>query len=138
MTSKERTSLPDIPKSYSFQQQTLTLSEEIVAGYLSAVGDRNNCYRELGVAPPLAVAAFALGALLEQVELPAGSLHTSQEIEMHHAVPLNASLRLSAKLGQRSERAGFVISILEFAVTVEGASKAALIGRTTVMAPAGA
>ena len=95
--------------------------------------DSSTAYDEAGLAPPLAVATRALGALLAVVELPPGSLHTGQEIEMRAGVPLSAKLTLSGKIAQRSERAGMIISVLQFDVTVNDGAEPALTGRTTVM-----
>ena len=73
--------------------------------------------------------------MLEQIELPAASLHTSQEVEARAGVPRDATLALHGRIAQRSERAGMVISVLEFEVTPEGATEPAITGRTTVMMP---
>ncbi|MEX0785473.1 MAG: hypothetical protein WD939_02440, partial [Dehalococcoidia bacterium] len=76
----------------------------------------------------------ALGALLDVLELSAGTLHTGQEIDVHAGLPIGTTLTLSARIAQRSERAGMVISILEFELTPAGSSEAALSGRSTLMA----
>jgi hypothetical protein len=134
VTSAARTRLPDIPKGHSFLSQEFSIDQSKIDAYLAATGDQAVCYRDDGLSPPLAVAALALGRLLEQIELPAGSLHTGQEFEMAEGVPLHSTLSLSGKLAHRSERAGFVVSIVEFEIAVAG--EPAMTGRTTVMAPA--
>lgn len=133
-----RALLSALPKGYAFPTTTLQLSIDTVSRYLREVEDPNPVYLEANLAPPLAVAARALGSLLEAIELPAGALHTGQEIEMHAGVPLEAALTLSAYIAQRSERAGFVLSVIEFALTPAGASSPALTGRTTLAAPSNA
>ena len=134
--SAARTSLPDLPKGYRFPDTNFELTAEHVEGYLAAVGDDNRLYLERGLAPPLAVAARGLGTLLELVELPAGSLHTGQEMEARAGVPIGAALTLSGGIAQRSERAGLIISVIEFEITPAGSTMAAVAGRTTVLAPA--
>jgi hypothetical protein len=106
VTAPSRLLLSDLPKEHELTAARIDLTSERIAAYLSAVGDANVIYRERGLAPPLAVAAIALGALLEQIELPAGSLHASQEVEALGGVPLDASLTLRGHVAQRSERAG--------------------------------
>lgn len=138
MTSRPRETLTSLPKGYQFPPATFQISSEHVARYLDAVGDSNAVYRERGLAPPLAVAARALGALLEVLELPGGTLHTGQEVDIHAGLPLDAELSLSGRLAQRSERGGVVISVIEFEVTAAGSPAPAISGRTTVAAPAGA
>ena len=58
-----------------------TLTEESVKSYLDAVGDDLTMYLESGVAPPLALCARALGAMLEKLSLPPGTVHSIQEME---------------------------------------------------------
>jgi hypothetical protein len=117
---------------------SIEVSSDAVAAYLDAVQDANGIYRELGLAPPLGVAAAALGALLELLELPAGTLHTGQEIEMRGGVPMGCTCAVRGRIAQRSERAGLVIAALEFEITLAGSREPALVGRTTVMMPKGA
>ncbi len=136
MAAPARTLLSDLPKGYHFPPATFTLTSEHVSRYLAAVEDTNALYLERGLTPPLAVAALALGALLERIELPPGTLHTGQEMEVHAGLPIAEELTLGGRIAQRSERAGLIISVIEFAVTPSGSAGAALTGRTTVMAPA--
>lgn len=138
MTTAARTPLPDLPQGYRFPETTFELTTERIDRYVEAIGDANAVYRDRGLAPPLAVAAFGLGSLLDMVELPGGSLHTSQWMEVRAGVPIPATLLLRGSIAQRSERAGFVISVIEFEVMATGASGASILGRTTVMSPAAA
>ena len=131
-----RTPLPDLPEGYRFPDTKFELTAVHVEDYLAAVEDANPLYLEQGLAPPLAVAARGLSALLEMVELPAGSLHTGQEMEARAGVPIGAALTLSGGIAQRSERAGLIISVIEFTITLAGSTAAAVAGRTTVLAPA--
>lgn len=133
MASGSRTLLTDLPKGHEFPVTAFTLSREDVVRYLDAVEDTNAVYLERGYAPPLAVAARALGSLLDVIELPAGTLHTGQEVDVHAGIPLDATLSLAGRIAQRSERAGMVIAIIEFDVTPNGSPAPALGGRSTVL-----
>ena len=137
MAVPARTLLSDLPKGYEFPATRFEATSEDVSRYLDAVQDANGLYLERGLAPPLAVAARALGALLEVMELPAGTLHTGQEVAARAGVPIGAALTLAGRIAQRSERAGLIISVIEFQVTPVGSDTPALTGRTTVMAPPG-
>ena len=128
--------LSHLPKGHRFSDTSFQLTEEDVSRYLDATEDANTLYLERHLAPPLAVAARALGALLETVELSAGTLHTGQEVRVQRGVPIDAMLTLTGRIAQRSERAGLIISIIEFEVTEAGSDSPALVGRTTVMGPA--
>ncbi len=135
MTSAALTPLPDLPKGYQFPETTFELTAERIERYVAAIDDANAIYHDRGLAPPLAVAAFGLGSLLDLVELPGGSLHTGQEMEARASVAIPATLVLSGSIVQRSERRGLVISVIKFEVTSAGASEPAILGRTTVVAP---
>ncbi len=138
MALPARTLLSALPKGHQFSTTSFELSAEDVSRYLEAVQDPNTVYQERKLAPPLAVAALALGSILETVELPAGTLHTGQEVQAHAGVPIGAALTLAGRIAQRSERAGLIISVIEFEVTPAGSDAVAVAGRTTVMAPANA
>ena len=75
-----------------------------------------------------------VGALQEQISLPEGSLHTGQEVEQLGRIREGEELTLSGRIAQRSERQGFVISVIEFEIS--GGDGAAVRARTTIMAPA--
>lgn len=133
MAAPARVPLTELPKDHQFPATAFSISRDDVTRYLDAVGDANAVYADRGLAPPLAVAARALGALLEVLDLPAGTLHTGQEVEAHEGVPVGATLTLSGRIAQRSERAGLVISVIEFDVTPERPAQPALTGRSTVI-----
>ena len=105
-----------------------------VRAYCQATGDSLTLYEEAGIAPSLAVAAFALGVLLESVSLPAGSLHASEALAFKSPVPLDAEVECRARLAQRSVRGGYVVSVLESDIVHNGTT--ALTARATVMSPA--
>jgi hypothetical protein len=133
VTSPTRTSISSLPRGHEFAATTFTVSRDQAAAYLDAVGDRGD-YGD--AVPPLCAVALGLAALQEQLSLPQGSLHTGQEIEHERMVRAGEELRLSGRVAQRSERQGFVISVIEFDIS----SKAGICvrARTTIMAPGGA
>jgi len=110
-----------------------SLSADAVRAYLDAVGDTNDYADTI---PPLAAVALALNALQEQIALPEGSLHTGQEVE--HVAPVRAggTVTLAGRIAQRSERQGFVISVIELEIAMSAG--VAIRARTTIMAPGGA
>ena len=57
-----------------------TLDDAAVSLYVAAVGDRSGLYEAGdGVTPPMAVAALGLRGVVEDLRIPGGTLHTSQE-----------------------------------------------------------
>lgn len=130
------TLLTDLQAGHEFELVSFSLDAQRVRDYLEATGDEIDFYEQHGVTPPLAVAAFALGALLEAVTLPEGTLHISENLSFSAPVPLGGAVECRARLAQRSMRAGMVVSVLETEITYEG--KPALTARATVMSPGAA
>jgi hypothetical protein len=109
-----------------------TIGPERVTAYRAAVGDEN-VYGD--AVPPLFAVAFALEALQRDVMLPEGSLHTGQEVEHSGVLGVGDPLTLSGRVAQRSERQGYVITVLE--LEVASTSGARVRARATIMAPEG-
>ncbi len=135
MAAPARVLLTELPKGHEFPAIDLQVTQDEIAAYADAVGDDNEIYASVGLAPPLAIAARALGALLELMELPAGTLHTGQELTCRAAVPIGARLRLTGRIAQRSERAGLIVSGIELAITIEGDDAPAIFAKSTIMSP---
>lgn len=132
MTSPARTSISALPRGHELPPATFTPAPAQVAAYTAAVGDAND-YGD--TVPPLAAVAFGLAALQQHIALPDGSLHTGQEVEQRATLRAGQPLTLTGRIAQRSERQGFVISVIEFEITA-GAGPA-ITARTTIMAPGG-
>lgn len=128
-----RTSISAFPRGHEFPAASFVIDAGRVRAYLDAMGDTNDYS---GTVPPLAVAALALNALQEHIALPEGSLHTGQEVEHAASALTGAPMTLTGRIAQRSERQGYVISVIEFEVAT--AAAVSIRARTTIMAPAGA
>ncbi len=131
--------LADLPRGHELPESGFCLTADDVRRYLDAVEDSSGAYGQgpegPAWAPPLALAALALRSILEQVELSAGAVHAGQEVEFHLPVAVGAALRSRARVVQRSEMRGAVISVIEFDVAEERSGATAAIGRATVMTP---
>jgi hypothetical protein len=113
---------------------TIVLDSERVRAYREATGDTLPLYDAQGAVPPLAVAAFALGALLESVGLPPGTLHANESLQARQVVPAGSSVQCNARIAQRSQRGGWVVTVLESDLTLNDQS--AVFARATVLCPA--
>ena len=127
-----------LEKGYQFGAASFVLDEEAVARYLEAVEDEAlpRLAQAEGKAwvPPMAVAALALRSLMEEMVLPAGAIHASQEFEFLRAVEAGQRIACRAWLSHRSQRGGYWV----LAVEMEGADESGrpvLAGRLTVMVP---
>ncbi|UCH86135.1 MAG: MaoC family dehydratase [Dehalococcoidia bacterium] len=127
-----------LDKGHQFSGTSFVLDEETVARYLEAVEDEAllRLAQAVGKAwvPPMAVAALALRSLMEEMTLPAGAIHGSQEFEFLRALEVGERITCRAWLSHRSQRAGWWI----LAVGMEGTDESGqpvLTGRLTVMVP---
>ena len=83
---------------------TLRLGEGFVRDYLDAVGDQWPAYARHGLVPPVALAARALGSLLERWDLPPGAIHSVQEIAAIRPVPFGQEITGTAGVSQPKRR----------------------------------
>jgi len=127
-----------LEKGHQFSATSFVLDEEAVARYVEAVEDEAlpRLAQAEGKAwvPPMAVAALALRSLMEEMVLPAGAIHVSQELEFVRAVEAGERITCRAWLSHRSQRGGWWV----LAVEMEGAGESGqpvLAGRSTVMVP---
>ena len=133
MTSTSPASIATFPRGHEFVPASFTIDAGRIAAYLDAIGD-HGAYGD--AVPPLAAVALALEALQSEISLPEGSLHTGQEVEHLAALAAGEPLTMSGRVAQRSERQGYVISVLE--LEVASAAGIAVRARATIMAPAAA
>jgi hypothetical protein len=83
---------------------------------------------------PGAAATIALGALLEQITLPPGTLHSSQEVRAHRPLPADAETVCRASVSNRSSRGGTTFLTLDFSLSTP-AGEVALDGSATLLVP---
>jgi hypothetical protein len=133
MTTPTRASIAALPRGHEFPAVPFTITRQQADAYVAAIGDGSG-YSDC--VPPLAPVALALASLQEWVFLPDGTLHVGQEVEHNSPISAGQELTLAARIAQRSERQGFVISVIEMEVIASGAS--AIRARATIMAPGGA
>ena len=120
------------------------VTEEFVRDYLNAVGDGLPVYFHHGLVPPVALAARALGSLLEHLELPPGAIHSLQEIETIRPVPFGQEIIGTAVLGRPKRRAGmefittgFTLEDREGRQSLAAKSTVLVVDPSTVSSPRG-
>ncbi len=121
-----------------------TVGDEFVAAYLQAVGDGSDAYFQHRLAPPLALAARGLGALLEKLDLPPGAIHSVQEIETRRPIPFGAQVTAQAVVGPARRRGdmellavGLSLQDREGALALESKSTVLVLDRSSDAPAAG-
>ena len=110
------------------------LTEEKLRQYLAAVGDTPDLYLQHGLAPPLALSAYALGALLSKLNLPPGTIHSTQEMEVVAPVAIGQEIRGRAALERPRRRGGWQFITVTYTLH-DGSGVPVQTGKTTVLSP---
>ena len=117
--------------------QTFRLDVDTVASYVEAVGDKSELLtRAVGpvFAPPMAVAALSLRGVVNDLAMPAGTLHAGQELEFNGAVQVGETLDCKATLVQNSLRGEWRYVVVRFAVE-DGRGRQVMRGKSTMILP---
>ena len=133
MTAK--TNLFDLPAGQTFPALPVDFSEDRVARYLEVL-DGAPLGTTAQFVPPEAAVTFALGALLDRLELPPGAMHVSQEARVVTPQPIGAETVCLAGIAQRSRRGGMAVVALDFTlVSPPDAEVHTIEGTATILAP---
>jgi acyl dehydratase len=115
------------------------LDSDTVSKYVAAVGDLSHpAFEDSGpaLAPPMAVAALSLRGVVEDLQIPGGTLHVGQDLEFHGAVQVGETLDCKAILAQNAVRRGMRFIVVELDVA-DGAGRRVLTGKSTILIPVG-
>ena len=122
--------LTSLEPGQTLLSEPLVISIGDAAQYRAAVGDDAGLYAREHVVPPMAVAAKLMTAAMDAVGLPAGAVHTGQELEFAKPVAEGTELACTVVVVQNSLRQGTRFLVLELSGT-QG-EELAVAGRTTI------
>ena len=111
------------------------VTEDRVRRYLDAVGDQHRVYFDHSLAPPVAMTAWALGAILEKLALPDGAIHSSQEVETRRGAKFPGAYRISADLSKPRQRGNLVFLTASYSLA-DAEGRVVQRGKSTVLGPA--
>ena len=117
--------------------QSLTLDARAVGDYVAAVSDSSSPAAGDGtpLVPPMAIAALALSAVINALQIPGGTIHASQELGFGASVPVGETLECTATLAQNTVRRGWRFLVVNMEAT-SGNGSAIMEGKSTIMLPA--
>ena len=110
------------------------ITDDWLNDYLIAVSDAGVEYSKFGMVPPVAISSLVIGALLEKLELPSGTIHSLQEIETISPALIGDLLRVSAVIGQTRQRGNLKFVTVDYRVN-NAVGEEVQIGRSTVLVP---
>lgn len=123
--------LTNLNKGDQLEPFEVCLTSDDIAAYLAATGEENATWD--GAVPPLAIGAFALGGLMEQVGIPEGLLHSGQEFEFVRPVAHGAPVEVRCSVASHAERRGALM--VAFDLELHGGGELVGTGRTSVIVP---
>ena len=125
-----------LPVGYEFATVRFQIQSREVDLYLQAVGESDPLFRQQGVVPPTALAAYALGGILREINLPPGAIHAAQEMSFSGAVSPDDTIVFRARLTQNSVWGGWRFLAIDFSGVNEDKEQV-IQGRSTVIIPEG-
>ncbi len=114
-----------------------TITEETLSIYLDAVQDQTEILQDHDgniTTPPMAVAAISLKGVIEDLKIPGGTLHVSQETSNINTVAVGAELTCEANVITNSVRGAWRFLTVELKVTADNKALV-LSGKSTIMLP---
>lgn len=120
-------------KGLEIAATTFELDAETVREYTAAVEDDAVSSLGADVAPPMAVAAFAVRGLISRMALPPGALHAGQEIEYLRPARIGEKLAVSGRVVSSGVRRGWALATVEMDVRDQSGSSV-MHGRATLTA----
>ena len=126
--------IAELAAGHEFPPARCRLTPHDVALYLEAVGDENELYRDDSYVPPTALVAYALGELFRIIDLPAGAIHSAQELSLSRPVASSEEVVFRIRLTRNAIMRGMRFLSVEF--TGEDAEARQVIdGRSVVVVP---
>lgn len=116
---------------------SLTLEPDRIKDYIEAVEESSGYFTQCNpgeIAPPLACASLAIGALVNKMELPAGTIHLSQEITSSRPAKVGKTVLCHTSIIRDQVRRNLRIMTLKLEINDE-AGNAVLEGKTTFVLP---
>jgi len=118
--------------------QTYTLSKKEVDLYLEAVQDQSKReFNESGIelSPPMAIAALSLRGVVNDLQIPGGTLHVGQEMGFKNSVQVGETLRCIASLASNNVRKEWRFMVVNLTV-MNSSGHSVMEGKSTIMLPA--
>lgn len=121
----------------AISNKTYVLDAATVSRYIDAVADRS--LRDIGdegrdAVPSMAVAALSLRGVVNDLQIPGGTLHVGQELEFRGAVGEGETLDCVATLVQNSVRGDWRFLVVRLEVA-NGEGIIVMGGKSTIMLP---
>ena len=117
-------------------KQSYLLDRESVQKYILAVEDStfSTVAESSNIAPPMSIAALSLRGVVNDLNIPGGTLHIGQELSFLKTVPVGMYLECEAVLSSNSVRGDFRFMVVDLSVR-DDVKDHVMKGKSTIMLP---
>ncbi|MDC0034884.1 MaoC family dehydratase [Chloroflexi bacterium] len=122
----------------TISDQKYTLTQKEIDLYLDSVQDGSERqFSESGIelAPPMAIAALSLRGVVNDLQIPGGTLHVGQEMQFKGSVEVGEDLRCIASIASNNIRGDWRFMTVNLSV-LSSSENEILEGKSTIMLPA--
>ena len=115
-------------------KQSYVLDRESVQKYILAVEDStfSTVAESSNIAPPMSIAALSLRGVVNDLNIPGGTLHIGQELSFLKTVPVGMYLECEAVLSSNSVRGDFRFMVVDLSVR-DDVKEHVMKGKSTIM-----
>ncbi len=117
--------------------ESFIIDEPKVIEYLNSINDSSN--NKLNSSsknhiPPMCISALSLRGVISKLEIPGGTIHTSQELEFINIATIGEKLSCKANLVLNSTRGDWRFLTISMKVTNENGNTI-MLGKSNIMLP---
>jgi acyl dehydratase len=134
MTDKSKTDYYQLTVGFEFPPHSYTLDSSSVSLYLEAVKESSDLYRKENLVPPMAVTALAMASLAEELTMPPGTVHVSQELDFLKLVKVGDTITCYSKVSRKVDRGGLRLMNTDITILNQDQEKV-LTGRIGFVLP---
>ncbi|GAI96452.1 unnamed protein product, partial [marine sediment metagenome] len=107
MKKQEKIKFQQIEPGYELPSISYKLEQPMVDLYLKAVDEPSSIYRDNKLVPPMAIAAYAMTAISDGIELPPGVIHTHGEVQFLRTANVGETISCHSHVSEKLDRDQF-------------------------------
>ena len=134
MSEKRKIEYRQLEVGYEFSPATYRIEPATTALYLKAVEETSPLFQGSGIVPPMSVAANAITALSQDISLPEGAVHVSQELDFSDVVRVNDTITCYSRVSRKQVRGKLHLMTVDFDMMNQN-QKTVLTGKTSFILP---
>ena len=123
MNERPKIQYDQLNAGYEFPSASFDLDAATISKYLEAVDEPGSLYRQsdnpqnlTGLVPPMAITTYVMKMLSQELSLPPGAIHITQEIASQKVVKVGTRITCQARVSQIWKRGKFHLLNIDLSV----------------------